>query len=79
MDNSIQETTLMEIKQNKRQTEYEIDMIKQTIAELALKLDQTNGTIFQMKRTALMLLLGIAGITFAMFVVLPIVVNTPIN
>jgi hypothetical protein len=79
MDNSIQETTLMEIKQNKKQTEYEIDMIKQTIAELALKLDQTNGTIFQMKRTALMLLLGIAGITFAMFVVLPIVVNTPIN
>ena len=79
MDNSIQETTLMEIKQNKKQTEYEIDMIKQTIAELALKLDQTNGIIFQMKRTALMLLLGIAGITFAMFVVLPIVVNTPIN
>ena len=79
MDNSIQETTLMEIKQNKKQTEYEIDMIKQTIADLALKLDQTNGTIFQMKRTALMLLLGIAGITFAMFVVLPIVVNTPIN
>ena len=79
MDNLIQETTLIEIKQNKKQTEYEIDMIKQTIAELALKLDQTNGIIFQMKRTALMLLLGIAGITFAMFVVLPIVVNTPIN
>jgi hypothetical protein len=25
----------MEIKQNKRQTEYEIDMIKQTIAEMS--------------------------------------------
>ena len=35
MDNLIQETTLMEIKQNKKQTEYEIDMIKQTIAEMS--------------------------------------------